>query len=377
MNPHLHPDTLAVHAGRDVDPHTGAVVPPIHLSTTFARGEDGELLGTDLYSRASNPNRRALEEALAALEGGADAACFASGSAALNALLQTLPPGAVVLIPDDLYHGARTLLTDLFAAHLQTHAAPLHDLGAATQAIHTLRPALVLLESPSNPLLHLTDLQAVAAAARDHGALTLADNTWATPVLQRPLDLGCDLVLHATTKYLGGHSDVLGGALVTADPHHPTWHHLRRVQATAGAVPSPFECWLTLRGLATLPLRVRAQTATAQRLAATLDPHPAVSRVLYPGLPNHPHHALASTQLRAPGAMLSFCVHGGFDAAARAASRLRLILRATSLGGVHSLIEHRRLVEGPRSTTPPDLLRLSVGLEHPDDLERDLLQALS
>lgn len=372
-----HLDTLAVHAGREPHPTTGAVTPAIDLSTTFARDDGGDLLGPDLYSRASNPNRRALEACLAALEGAADAACFASGSAALNALLQALPPGAAVLLPDDVYHGSRALLTQLFdAGRLRAVHAPLHDPHAARSALQTHRPALVLAETPSNPLLHLTDLAAIAAEAHAVGALVVADNTWATPVLQRPLDHGCDLVLHATTKYLGGHSDVTGGALLTRDPQHPLWTRVRLVQTTAGAVPSPFDCWLTLRGVATLPLRVRAQTASAQALAAWLFDHPAVADVLYPGLPHHPAAALAARQLRAPGAMLSFRVRGGEAAAAAVLSRLRLILRATSLGGVHSLIEHRCRVEGPDTPTPRDLLRLSVGLEHLDDLQLDLEQAL-
>lgn len=371
----MHIETTAVHAGHSPDPVTGAVTPAIHLSTTFERAEDGTLPGGFLYTRNDNPNRHALELCLAALEAGTEAACFSSGSAATAAVCQALEPGARVLAPTDAYYGTVKLMREVFGPWgLDLVLVDMSDPGAVRSAV-TPATRLLWIETPSNPLVRVVDIAELAAIGRDAGAHVVVDNTWATPVLQRPLELGAHVAMHSTTKYLGGHSDVLGGALVTHEAD-PFWERVRGVQATAGAVPSPFDCWLTLRGIRTLPWRMRAQADSARRIARALNAHPAVSVVHYPGLESDPGHTLAQRQMRAPGAMLSFEVGGGREAALAAIARLRLITRATSLGGTESLIEHRASVEPPDSGTPPSLLRLSVGLEHPDDLIADLSQAL-
>lgn len=375
--PTHHPDTLAVHAGRHVDPATGAVAASPVLSTTFERAPDGTLPRGFVYAREQSPNRAALEAALAALEGGTGALTFASGQAATAAVLHALAPGARVLFPDDIYHGTRALVKTEFARWgLVAEFLDFTDLAAVTTALQ--RPAqFVWIETPSNPRLKITDLAAVARLGRAAGALVVADNTWATPVLTRPLALGAHLAMHSTTKYFGGHSDVLGGALIHgADCPADIVARLQSWQKLGGAVPAPFDCWLLLRSLATLPIRVRAQSATAAALATWLAGHPGVERVHYPGLSGHPGHAVAARQMAQSGAMLSFEVRGGFAGAAAVAARVRLITRATSLGGVESLVEHRKPVEGPDSPTPENLLRLSVGLEHADDLRADLQHAL-
>ncbi|PYM17896.1 MAG: cystathionine gamma-synthase [Candidatus Rokuibacteriota bacterium] len=368
-------ETLAVHAGRRVDPATGAVGTPIHLSTTFERDPDGTFPRGHLYARNSNPTRAALEECLRDLEGGAAAAAFGSGSAATAAIFQTLLPGAHVIAPADAYHGTQRLLRDTFIPWgLAATFVDMTDLAAVKAA---LRPTtrLVWVETPSNPLWKISDVRAVAALARAAGARCVVDNTTATPVLQRPFALGADLIVHATTKYLGGHGDVMGGAVV-ARVEDEVFAGIRRVQAAAGAVPSPFDCWLVLRGIETLPWRMRAHSDSAMRIADFLVRHPRVEPVHYPGLTTHAGHVLAQHQMSAFGGMLSFQVQGDRDAAMDVAARLRIITRATSFGGNESLIEHRASIEGPDTRTPDNLLRLSVGLEHPDDLIEDLAQAL-
>jgi len=369
--------TRVVHAGHSVDPVTGALVPPIHLSTTFARDPSGELIGPYLYARAQNPNRQALEVALADLESGAAALCFASGVASLAATLQALEPGSRVLYGANLYYGSRALMERVFALRTDLSFEPvdLRELDHLDKALER-RTRMVIAESPTNPMLHVIDLDAVIARAHAAGALVLIDNTWPTPLLQRPLERGADLVLHSTTKYIAGHCDVTGGALIARDPENPLWHRIADVQATAGAVPSPFDCWLALRGLSTLAVRLRAQVDNAEQIAAWLDSHPRIDKVHYPGLSTHPDYVIATRQMSRPGAMLSFEVSGGVSVAAGVLGGLRLIGRATSLGGVHSLAEHRYRVEGPDTTTPQNLIRLSVGIEHVDDLIADLAQAL-
>jgi cystathionine gamma-synthase len=373
-----HLETLAVHAGRKVDPSTGAVMTPIHLSTTFERGVDGSYTDGFVYTRSDNPTRRALEEALAQLEGGATALAFSSGQAATAAVLQSLHQGDHAVIPADSYFGTRHLAHAVLGHWgLEVSVVDMTDLAAVRAA---LRPTtrLVWVETPSNPQLKITDIAAVAEVAHAAGARLVVDNTWPTPVLQRPLELGADLVMHATTKYLGGHSDLLGGALIARAADDFT-AHLRTVQSHAGAVPSPFDCWLLLRSLRTLPYRMRGHCANAAAVAAFLAQHPRVTAVHYPGLATHPGHAIAARQMRDFGGMLSIQVGDDpQDASAALAltARVQLFTRATSLGGVESLIEHRFSVEGPTSLTPPNLLRLSIGLEHPDDLIADLDQAL-
>jgi cystathionine gamma-synthase len=368
-------ETLAVHAGHGVDPTTGAVTEPIHLSTTFERDADGTYPRGFLYSRNDNPNRHALEVALAALEGGTGAAAFSSGLGAVAAVFQGLEPGDHVIAPGDIYHGTANVLKHLFAKW--GVAATFVDMTQLDAIRAALRPTtrIVWIETPSNPLLRCVDIVAAAEIAHAAGARAVADNTFASPALQRPLDLGCDMVMHATTKYLGGRSDVLGGAVVSkADDAH--FAKLRTAQLFGGAVASPFDCWLVMRSLPTLAARMRTHAANAQRVAEYLAAHPKVEAVHYPGLPGSPFHALATHQMRGYGGMLSFEVRGGRDPAMGTAARVKLFTRATSLGGVESLIEHRASIEGPESRTPQGLLRMSIGLEHPDDLVDDLAQAL-
>jgi cystathionine gamma-synthase len=367
-------ETLAVHAGHGIDPATGAVSSPIYLSTTFERDPDGAYSRGFMYSRNNNPNRQALEQGIAALEGGANAAAFASGTGASMAIFQALAPGDHVLAHVDAYYGTTRLLREIFLRWgLQADFVDMSDLAAVQKA---LRPntQLAWAETPSNPLLRIVDLRAVAKIARDAGVTFVCDNTWA-PVLQRPFDLGADLILHSTTKYFGGHCDVLGGIVVTKT-ENDFFQRIRRTQYEGGAVPSPFDCWLILRGMRTLPWRMRAHSHNAMKVADFLAQHPKVERVHYPGLKSHPGHEIAARQMSEFGGMLSFEVKGGGDAAMAVAAATKIFTRATSLGGVESLIEHRASIEGPGTTSPENLLRLSIGLENADDLIEDLDQAL-
>jgi cystathionine gamma-synthase len=369
-------ETLAVHAGREPDPATGALREPIHLATTFERGADGNYPLGYSYSRSGNPNRSALEQAVAALEGGHDAVAFASGSAATLAVFTLAASGGRVVCSSDCYHGTAKQLREILPRWGgSVEFVDTTDLDATRQA---LQPGATLLwvETPSNPLLRVSDLAALAALAQARGALLGCDNTFASPVLQQPLALGADLVMHSTTKYLGGHSDVLGG-IVVAREAGSLLERLRDFQGTGGGVPSPFDCWLLLRSLPTLPLRVRQQAANALAVARFLAADQRVERVHYPGLESHPGHALAGRQmLGGYGAVVSLQVPGEAPQALAVAARTKLFTRATSLGGVESLIEHRASVEGPLSRTPPNLLRMSIGLEHEADLIADLDQAL-
>ena len=375
-NQRMRIETLAVHAGASIDEGTRAVTPAIHLSTTFERHEDGTYPRGFNYTRSGNPTRHALETALAALEGGVASAAFASGSAATAAVFQALDPGAHVIAPDDAYYGTPAMLREQFARWgLQTTFVDMTDPGAVKRAL-TPSTRLIWIETPSNPRLHVTDIVAMVALAKTIGARTVVDNTWATPVLQRPLELGVDFVMHSTTKYLSGHSDVLGGAVV-ARTMDAAFERIRSVQTTLGAVPSPFDCWLVLRGLRSLPYRMRGHVEGAQRVAGFLAAHPGVARVYYPGLSTDPGYQVASRQMQQPGGMLSFDVQGGRAEAFGLVNRLRLITRATSLGGPETLIEHRASVEGEHTRAPESLLRVSIGLEHPDDLIEDFAQALA
>jgi cystathionine gamma-synthase len=318
-----------------------------------------------------------LEQCLAALEGGADAICYASGSAASLAVFSLLRPGQRIVAPIEAYHGSNKQLRDLIAPMgVRCDFIDMTDPAKVETAL--AEPAqLVWIETPSNPMLKLSDIATISARAHRHGAWVCCDNTFATPVWQRPLQFGADLVMHSSTKYFGGHSDVMGGVVITRERGELA-ARLRDYQATAGTVPSPFDCWLLRRSLTTLACRVRAQSETAQRLAQFLSQHASVARVLYPGLATHPGHELAARQMQGGfGAVLSFCVQGGQDEAFAVVNALRLFKRATSLGGIESLIEHRASIEGPHSVTPPSLLRLSIGLEHVDDLIADLSRALS
>jgi cystathionine gamma-synthase len=368
-------ETLAVHAAGDPDPETGALNAGIQMSTTFERAPDGSFPSGFEYIRDGNPNRKALEKALAALEGGAVAIAFASGMAATMAVFQALAPGDHVVVPLDAYFGTSKLVREYFVAWgIEASFVDMTNLSAIQAALRP-RTRLIWTETPSNPTIAITDLAEVAAIAKSVGALMACDNTWATPFLQKPLALGADLVMHSTTKYLSGHCDVMGGALVAREANGIT-ERLRSVQVTCGAVPSPFDSWLVLRGIRTLPCRMRTHCDNASAVAQFLSAHPRVERVHYPGLPNDPGHVLASKQMTAAGGMLSFVVRGGRPEAFDVAARLKLFTRATSLGGPHSLVEHRASIEGPNTRAPEGLLRVSIGLEHPDDLIADLAQAL-
>lgn len=372
----LHLETLFAQAGGAPDPGTGAVVPPLHLSTTYERAADGSYPQGYIYSREDNPTRHLFEETLARLEGGAACAAFASGMAATHAVLFALQPGDHLILPDDVYHGVRHLVKHFFTAWGLHHSiVDVSDLEALEAA---LRPEtrLVWAETPSNPMLKITDLAAVAERAHAAGALLLVDGTWTTPLLQRPLDLGADLVLHSVTKYLAGHSDVLGGTVV-ARAADGLFERVQAVQRAAGGVMDPFSAWLTLRGMRSLGARLRVQCENARRVAAFLAEHPKVARVHHPSLPGHAGHATAQRQMRDFGGMLAFEVMGTEADAMTVAARPQVFTRATSLGGTESLIEHRASIEGPDTRTPRTLLRCSIGLEHPDDLIADLSQALA
>lgn len=369
-------ETLAVHAGHSVDVGTGAVTEAIHLSTTFERDADGGYSRGFIYSRNHNPNRNALEAALTALESGAAGAAFGSGLASVTAIFQGLMPGDHVIAPADIYHGTANVLKQLFAKWNVT--ASFVDMTHLDTIRNALTPLtkIIWIETPSNPLLQCVDIAAIVEIAHKHGARAIADNTFASPVLQQPLALGCDMVMHATTKYLGGRSDVLGGVVVSRlDDEH--FAQLRTAQLFGGAVPSPFDCWLVMRSLPTLPYRMQAHCLNANKVAEFLQQHAKVSVVHYPGLQNDPFHAVAVKQMSGFGGMLSFEVKGGKESAMALAANVEIFVRATSLGGVESLIEHRASIEGPESKTPQGLLRVSVGLENADDLIDDLTSALT
>lgn len=375
-------NTRAIHAGQPADPATGAVVPPIHVSTTFeqvAAGEPGAA-GYE-YSRVANPTRTALQENLASLEGGTTAFSFASGLSAEDAFFRTvLRPGDHVVLGDDAYGGSYRYIAQVLGPWGIGHTAvDMTDLDAVAAAIVTYRPRVVRIESPSNPVMNITDVAAVTAVAHQHGALVLADNTFATPALHRPLEDGVDVVLHSTTKYLGGHSDVIGGALVTSDTELA--ERLGEAQNWVGAISSPFDCYLTLRGIKTLGVRMHRHSENALALAKALENHPVVERVLYPGLPSHPGHELAARQMDGFGGMVSLLIRGGEGACQKLMQSTEIFTLAPSLGGVESLIEHPGLmthhsVEGTALEVPENLVRLSVGIEDIDDLVLDIRRAL-
>jgi len=371
-------ETLAVHAGQEPDPRTGAVVAPISLATTYAQASVGEHLGFE-YSRSGNPTRATHEACLATLEGAAAGLAFASGLAAENAVLHLLAPGDHLVIPTDAYGGTFRLIDRVHGRGGVTHSAvDLADLVAVEEA---WRPStrMVWVETPSNPLLNIVDIAAVAEVAQRHGGLVVVDNTFATPYLQKPLALGADLVVHSTTKYLGGHSDVVGGFVAAADAGRA--EEVAFFQNALGGVPSPFDCFLVLRGIKTLPLRMDRHNANAAAVVAALESHPAVTRVLYPGRDDHPGHAVAARQMSGFGGMVSFVVAGGEPAALEVARSTEVFTLAESLGAVESLIEHphrmtHASVAGSALAVDPGLVRLSVGVESEADLIADLVLAL-
>jgi cystathionine gamma-synthase len=374
-------DTRAVHAGQDPDPATGAVVPPLSLSTTFAQQGVGGHHGYE-YSRSGNPTRTAVETCLASLEGARHGLAYASGLAAENDVLRLVPPGGRVVLGNDVYGGTFRLIDKVWGPlGMRWSTVDLAD-AAALGELDAGWPdgtAMVWLETPTNPLLSCVDLEAVAALAHRHGALVVVDNTFATPYLQQPLAFGADVVLHSATKYLGGHSDVVGGLVALDDDGLAD--RLRFIQNAAGAVPSPFDCYLVLRGVKTLGVRMDRHCANAKAVVDLLVGHPAVERVLYPALPDHPGHAAAAKQMRDFGGMVSFTLRGGAESAKRVAGATRLFTLAESLGAVESLIEHpadmtHASVAGSPLEVPSNLIRLSVGIESAADLVADLEQAL-
>ncbi|MET7618238.1 cystathionine gamma-synthase [Streptomyces sp. NPDC005408] len=373
-------ETLAIHAGNTADPLTGAVVPPIYQVSTYKQDGVGGLRGGYEYSRSANPTRTALEENLAALEGGRRGLAFASGLAAEDCLLRTLlEPGDHVVIPNDAYGGTFRLFAKVVSRWgVEWSVADTSDPSAVRAAI-TPKTKVIWVETPSNPLLGITDIAAVAEIARSAGARLVVDNTFASPYLQQPIAMGADIVVHSLTKYMGGHSDVVGGALIAADA--AVGEELAYHQNAMGAVAGPFDAWLVLRGIKTLPVRMDRHSENATRVAEMLTRHPKVTKVLYPGLPDHPGHEIAAKQMKHFGGMVSFRVQGGEDAAVEVCNRAKLFTLGESLGGVESLIEHpgrmtHASVAGSALEVPADLVRVSVGIESGDDLLADLQQAL-
>lgn len=362
-------ETLAIHAGNMVSDSRQPVVQPITTSTTFLHQEDSLI-----YSRANNPNRLALENLLAKLEFGEDAAAFSSGNAAGMAVFQALEPGSHLIAPDDMYHGLRAQLIQLFKGILSVTFVDMTDPDQVADAIIP-ETKLIWVETPSNPLLKISDIKKICKIASDANIRVACDNTFATPVFQNPLLLGADLVMHSSTKYLGGHSDILGGALVTKKKDG-FWEKVKFVQQTGGAVPSPFDTYLLCRSIKTLPYRMKGHAEHAGILAEYLLNHPQVEDVYYPGLKRHSGHWVALQQMSGFGGMLSFLVKGDAAVADKVVSKLKFFSNATSLGGVESLIERRAASEGPDTQTPPNLIRVSVGLEHLDDLLTDMEQAM-
>ncbi|WP_421693494.1 trans-sulfuration enzyme family protein [Aestuariivirga sp.] len=374
----LRPETIAAHALRAVDEATGAVVPPIYLSSTYARDENYVPKLKENYVRAGNPTLWQTEEAIAALEGGSSALLFASGMSAITTLFETVPQGRHVAAPDVMYYGTRDWLQRL--ERLGRIRLTLFDPrmpGALEAAMRKGETDIMWIETPLNPTWDVIDIEAAAQAAHATGAILAVDATATAAVTTQPLKLGADIVFHSATKYLNGHSDVLAGVLVTRD-ETPRWAEVKALRTKIGAPLAPLECFLLMRGLRTVFVRYRQASANAMAIARHFEGHPKVARVLYPGLSSHPGHAIAARQMRDGfGGMMSLLVKGGFEDAKTLCTKLKVIVPATSLGGVESLAEHRKSVEGPESPVPDNLVRLSVGIEHVDDLIADLEQALA
>lgn len=375
----MHLETRAIHDGQPPDPTTGAVIVPIYQTSTYAQESPGRHRGYD-YSRTDNPTRRALEEALASLEEGTHGLAFASGMAAISAMTYLLNPGDHILAPDDVYGGTYRLLVRVLERYgLQSSFVDMTR-PEGVEAAFRPKTRYVLIETPTNPYLKVLDIAGISGMARDRGAIVAVDNTFASPYTQQPLRWGADIVMHSTTKYLGGHSDVIGGALVTS--RDDLAETLKFHQNAVGAVPGPFDCWLVLRGIKTLGVRMRQHSVNGQAIAEFLASHEKVERIFYPGLRDHPGHALAARQMNGFGGMVSCIVRGGAAAAAAVASSTRLFILAESLGGVESLVDHpasmtHASLAGSSLAIDPGLLRFSVGIEHVDDLIADLDQALA
>lgn len=372
----MHFQTKAIHAGMDIEHHSKSIVPPIEPSTIFEHSKEGFKEGDLKYSRHSNPNRLQWEHLLAELEEGQSAAAFSSGIAAATAVLQALQPGDHVLFPDDVYAGTQSLVENIMQPWgLEADFIDMGDTSVINKAIQR-NTQLIWIETPTNPLLNLTDIAAVCKLENNDDICVCVDNTWATPVNQLPLKLGADLVLHSTTKYFGGHSDILGGAIV-AKKENGIFERIRKIQKTAGAVPSPRDCWLLSRSTRTLAYRMSGHNKHAGVIAEFLQEHPKVESVFYPGLKSDSSHQIAQKQMNDFGGMISFLINGNADDALKIVAGSKLIKRASSLGGVESTWEHRKSSEGEGSQTPENLIRISVGLEHPDDLIDDLEMALT
>ena len=372
-------ETLSIHAGALHDESFGSVTPPMILSTTFERDTEGGFPpGRDIYTRASNPNRRALEQKIAALENGVDAMCFASGQAAtLSVFHSVLTPNSHVIVPDDIYYGTRVVLDSLYKAWGVTYSSiDMTNTEGVANAI-TPQTKLIWIESPSNPSLKVTDIQAVTDLAKQHSIVTACDNTWATPFFMQPFSLGVDVIMHSSTKYFGGHSDILGGCIIVPEKND-LGQKIRDFQTLGGGVQSAFDSWLLYRSLATFPIRMRAHGANAQALAEHLEKHPMIEKVLYPGLEFNIYHEISKKQMQNGfGGMMSILIKGDEAKTLKFASSLKLIKHATSLGGVETLVDHRKSAEGVHSRSPENLLRVSVGIEHIDDLIADFEQALN
>ncbi|MFM8742365.1 MAG: trans-sulfuration enzyme family protein [Cytophagales bacterium] len=371
-----HIKTICAHAGATPDLHSGAVTAPLYFSSTYHYQPTGEYPMGDIYGRESNPTRSALEKILAQLELGEEAAAFSSGSAAASAVFQSLRPGDHLIVNFDVYSGVRAMLQNIFipwGLHVTfTDLSDLKNLDASVQP----NTKMVWTESPTNPQMRIIDLKQLIETCNEHHIKVAVDNTFATPAFQNPLSLGAHIVMHSTTKYLGGHSDLIGGALITSTKDDQ-WQRIRYIQHIQGAVPAPFDCWLLMRGIRSFASRILQHVSNARAIADFLTTHPKVERVLYPGLASHEGHEIAKKQMSDFGAMVSFLVKGTKEDATRVAQRVKVFTNATSLGGTESLIEQRKIVEGPDSPTPYTLLRLSVGIEDVDALKEDLEQALS
>jgi cystathionine gamma-synthase len=368
-------ETKAIHAGLDIFSDSSAIIPPMHPSTVFEHSEKGFQMGDLNYARYSNPNRLHWEALLASLEGGESCAAFSSGVAAAEAIFQALNPGDHVLMPADVYAGNRSLMNKVMKPwNLEADFVDMTDPEIVSDALEK-NTRLIWIETPSNPLMNITDIRAVCEIARQNNVLTCVDNTWPSPVNQLPFELGADLVLHSTTKYFGGHSDILGGAVI-APEKSKLFPRIREIQQLAGAVPSPRDCWLLARSTRTLVYRMQGHNKHAACVASFLQNHSRVSDVFYPGLPTHPSHEIAKKQMKGYGGMISFLIDGDETDALGIVAGSTIIKRASSLGGVESTWEHRRSSEGKGSVAPENLIRLSVGLEHPDDLKEDLERAL-
>lgn len=369
----MKPETKAIHVPAKL--YDGAMAPPIHVATTFEHGPANELTHGFLYVRHAGPNINDLEDRLAALERGVGAVAFASGIAAGSAMMNTVPRGSTIIFHDTIYFDFLTVAREhLEGWGLQAKIVDCRNEAALRNALDN-SVALVWIETPTNPSLDILDIRSITGIAAEFGAKTLVDGTFATPVLQKPFELGADYVLHSTSKYMGGHSDVLGGAIIVRDSKDALAALLRMRKLTGGA-PAPFNAWLTSRGLQTLHCRVEKHSENAMAVASAIQGHAAIEKLRYPYLAEGKEREIAKAQMSAGGGMISLDIKGGYDAAVRVAAALKLITNATSLGGVESLVEHRKSIEGPETTTPEGLLRFSIGLEHPDDLIADLMQAL-